>query len=379
MSDLINKTRNMQLTIKIKLLPDAPQKDKLMRTMVAFNKAANDAAKAGFDNRVFSQPSIHRLVYYAIRDTRKLPSQLAVRAIGKAVECFKRDKKVCPKFKPRSAVAYDERIMRFKGLTRVSLASLDGRLVIPVVVAGYQEAKLQAAIKTGQADLVYIQGVFYLLLSIQLPNVPAMTAKGILGVDLGVSQIAVDSEGNAYTGADVENCRIKMQRLRSSLQSRGTRSAKRHLKKIRTKESNYRRTLNHQISRRIVNLAKAQNCEIAIEDLKGIRQRTRLVRKNQRAKMTGWSYGQLRQFLTYKAAMAGVSLIVIDPRNTSRTCSKCGHCEKANRKNQAKFECKMCGFQMNADLNAALNIKSKGDVNTPIVTNVDPRPVGVAS
>lgn len=379
MSDRINKIQNMQLTIKIKLLPDATQKAELLRTMAAFNKAANDAAKAGFENHVFSQPSIHRLAYYGLRKTHGLNAQLTVRAIGKAVECFKRDKKVCPIFKPRSAVVYDERIMRFKGLTHVSLASLDGRLVIPIVVAGYQQAKLQAAIKTGQADLVYIQGVFYLLLSIQLPDTPAITATGVLGVDLGVSQIAVDSEGNAYTGQDVEDYRVRTQALRSNLQSCGTRSAKRHLKKIRTKESNYRRTLNHQISRRIVNLAKAQNCSIAIENLKGIQQRTRLVRKTQRAKMTGWAYGQLRQFLTYKAAMAGVNLIVIDPRNTSRTCSKCGHCEKANRKSQSKFECQICGHTENADQNAAKNIKSKGDVNTPIVTNADPRPVGVAS
>lgn len=368
----------MQLSIKIKLLPDATQKELLLRTMAAFNRAANDAAKAGFDAKVFSQPSIQKLTYYKIRDTYKLTAQLAIRAIGKAVECFKRDKKVCPVFKPRSAVVYDERIMRFKGLTHVSLATLDGRLVIPIVVAGYQTAKLQAAIKTGQADLVYIQGVFYLLVSIQLPDTPMMETKGVIGVDLGVAQIAVDSEGNAYTGADVEKYRIKMQRLRSSLQSRGTRSAKRHLKRIRARESNYRRTLNHQISRRIVDIAKAQNCSIAIENLKGIGQRTRF-RKNQRAKMSGWSYDQLRQFLVYKGELAGVSVILIDPRNTSRRCNACGHCEKANRKNQSEFVCKSCGHKEHADLNAARNIRDTGDVNTPIVTNVDPRPVGVAS
>lgn len=369
----------MQLTIKIKLLADQSQKESLLRTMSAFNMGANDAAKAGFENRVFSQPSIHGLVYYRLREIHGLNAQLAVRAIGKAVECFKRDKKVCPVFKPRSAVIYDERIMRFKGLTHVSLASLGGRLVIPIVVAGYQTERLQAAIKTGQADLVYIRGVFYLLLSIQLPDTPTMTTAGVLGVDLGVAQIAVDSEGNAYTGKDIEDYRVRMQALRTALQSVGTRSSKRHLKKIRTKESNYRRTKNHQISRSIVDLAKAQNCAIAIEDLKGIRQRTRFVRKTQRARMAGWSYDQLRQFLTYKAAMAGVSLVVIDPRNTSRTCSKCGYCEKANRKNQAEFQCQSCGSQMNADANAALNIKAKGFVNEPIVTNVDPRPIGVAS
>lgn len=370
---------SMQLTIKIKLLPSDDQKKILLRTMESFNRAANDAAKAGFDGRVFSQPSIHGLAYYLIRDKHKLPSQLTVRAIGKAVECFKRDKKVCPVFKPRSAVVYDDRIMRFKGLSHVSLASLDGRLSIPVLVAGYQTEKLQAAIKTGQADLVYIQGTFYLLLSIQMPDAPLLTATGVLGVDVGVVEIAVDSEGNSYTGKDVEDYRIKTQRMRSILQSVGTRSAKRHLRRIRNKESNYRRTKNHQISRRIVDLAKARNLSLAIEDLSGIRGRTRLVRRTQRARMSGWAFRQLRSFLTYKAAIAGVGLVLIDPRNTSRTCSKCGHCEKANRKSQSNFECKICGHAENTDQNAANNIRSKGYVSVPIVTNADQRLESVAS
>lgn len=370
--------QSMQLTVKIKLLTDANQKDALLRTMAAFNAAANDAARAGFAGRVFSQPSIHRRIYYDIRQRYKLTAQLAVRAIGKAVECFKRDKRKCPAFKPRSAVVYDQRIMRFKGLTCVSLASLDGRLTIPIVIAGYQRSRLHEAIKTGQADLVYIKGTFYLLLSIMMPDVPKSQASGVLGVDVGVAEIAVDSEGNSYTGKNVEDCRVRTQRMRDILQAAGTRSAKRHLKRIAQKESNYRRTTNHQIARRIVDTAKARNLSIAVEELTGIRSRTRF-RKTQRAKMTGWAFSQLRKFLEYKAALAGVAITIVDPRHTSRTCSRCGHCEKANRKSQAKFECRSCGHKANADENAALNIKTKGDIKTPIVTNVDPQPVGAAS
>lgn len=369
---------SMKLTVKIKLLANSEQKEILLRTMKAFNAAATDAARDGFEGGVFSQPSIHKLSYYAIRETYKLTAQLAVRAIGKAAECFKRDKTRCPVFKSRSAVVYDNRIMRFIGLALVNLASLDGRLTIPIVVAGYQEVRLQEAIKTGQADLVYINGTFYLLLSITLPDVPKSQAIEVLGVDLGVAEIAVDSEGTAYTGKGVEAYRIKTQRMRSILQSVGTRSAKRHLKRISRKESNYRRTTNHQIARRIVDTAKERNLSIAIEDLSGIRGRTRF-RKSQRARMTGWAFWQLRTFIEYKAALVGVVVRIIDPRNTSRTCNRCGHCEKANRKSQAKFECRSCGHKANADENAALNIKAKGEIRTPIVTNVDPQPVGAAS
>src|SRR6266487_79023 len=74
------------------------------------------------------------------------------------------------------------------------------------------------------------------------------------------------------------------------------------------------------------------------------------------------------QFLSYKAALAGIPLRVVDPRNTSRTCSACGHCEKANRKSQASFLCRECGMSMNADINAARNIARAKPVKQPIAS-----------
>ncbi|MBA3239870.1 MAG: IS200/IS605 family element transposase accessory protein TnpB, partial [Acidobacteria bacterium] len=106
---------------------------------------------------------------------------------------------------------------------------------------------------------------------------------------------------------------------------------------------------------------------IAIEELKGIRERTRF-RKSQRARMSGWSFFQLRQFLEYKSRLNGVRLVTVDPRNTSRTCHECGHCEKANRRTQEQFECQSCGHRSLADFNAALNIRAKAKVNWPMVS-----------
>ena len=76
-----------------------------------------------------------------------------------------------------------------------------------------------------------------------------------------------------------------------------------------------------------------------------------------RSRHAGWSFSQLRLFVEYKAKLAGVPVVTVDPRNTSRTCNACGHCEKANRKSQAEFCCKQCGHSENADLNAARNIR----------------------
>jgi putative transposase len=117
----------MDLTVRLRLLPTDTQKTLLMSVMERFNEAANFAAKAGFDAGVFSQPSIHKLAYRAIRERFGLSAQLTVRAIGKAVEVFNRNKTTCPVFRPHGAITYDERILSFKGLDKVSLATLGGR------------------------------------------------------------------------------------------------------------------------------------------------------------------------------------------------------------------------------------------------------------
>src|SRR4249920_3389409 len=108
---------------------------------------------------------------------------------------------------------------------------------------------------------------------------------------------------------------------------------------------------NHVISKRIVQKAQANQQALAIEELRHIRSRTEArLRHSQRARHSSWSFGQLRQFLSYKAALARVPLHTVDPRNTSRTCSVCGHCAKENRKSQASFVCQACGYACNADV-----------------------------
>src|SRR5262249_29455202 len=134
-------TRSMKLTLQLQLLPTSDQKADLLATMERFNEAATFAAKVGFENKVYGQVSIHHLAYREIRERFGLSSQLAIRAIAKAVECFQRDKTNCPVFKPRSAVCYDQRVLSFKGLTTVSLWGITGRLLIPFVCGEYQKER----------------------------------------------------------------------------------------------------------------------------------------------------------------------------------------------------------------------------------------------
>lgn len=343
--------------------------------MERFNAAANHAATFGFEAGVFSQPSIHKRCYAQIREQFKLSAQMAVRAIGKAAETFARDKSVCPKFKPRGAVTYDQRILSFKGLTEVSIWALGGRLRIPFVCGAYQKA-LQGRIK-GQADLVYRDRKFFLLCTIDLPESPPIQTTEAIGVDLGIVNLAVDSTGETFTGAKVEEVRQRYTRRRTILNRVGTKSARRHLSKIRRRESNFRRHENHVISKQLVAKAKAQRALIVLEDLKGIRERV-TVRGRQRAKHSGWAFAQLKSFVEYKGKLAGVPVVTVDPRNSSRTCSECGHCDRRNRKSQSEFVCLHCGYSANADYNAALNLRARGLTVSKPMAGADDAETGYA-
>jgi IS605 OrfB family transposase len=354
----------MNLTLRLRLLPTDEERAGLLSVMERFNEAANFAACVGFEAKVFSQISIHKRAYREIRKRFDLSAQLAVRAIGKAVEVFKRDRSVCPVFKPRGAITYDERILSFKGLDKVSLTTLDGREVIAMVFGEYQGKRLDRI--RGQVDLVYSAGQFHLYATVNMPEEPPIEIRDFLGIDLGIKNIATDSDsdGNRHPGAPVEEARRRYHSNRERFQACGTRSAKRRLQRNSRRESRFRKDVNHVLSKRIVQSAKGTGRGIALEDLAGIRDRT-TVRHKDRAKHSGWAFFQLRSFIEYKARLAGVPVVMVDPRNTSRTCSACGHCEKANRRSQAEFMCKRCGFAIHADYNGALNVRHRGILSYP--------------
>jgi putative transposase len=357
----------VKLTLQLRLLPDKEQRKLLLETMARSNQAATFAAKKAFAAKVSSQPSIHAIAYADIRQQFGLSAQMAVRSIGKAVECFSRDKRICPTFRPYGAITYDERIFSFKGIDRVSLWALPGgRIIVPLAYGEYQKQRFDRI--KGQADLVYRKGDFYLYCTVDLPTNPPVAVSDFLGIDLGIANIATDSDGKMYSGSQVKSVRYRHRRLRTKLQKKQTRAAKRRLKSLSGKESRFATWINHNISKQVVAEAERSERGIALEDLKGIRARVKAGRK-QRAVLHSWAFAQFRLFVDYKAKLAGVTVITVDPRNTSRACSKCSHTEKLNRTSQDKFRCRSCGYKSHADINAAQNIRAGALVNCPNLTN----------
>ncbi len=354
----------MKLVVLLKLAPTQEQYCALLETVERFNEAANWIADIAFRHKTASKYKVQKLIYRDVRERFGLSAQMTVRCISKVAEAYKRDKKRRPTFRPRGALIYDERIMGFKGLDQVSLLTLKGRVLIPISIGDHQRARLDC--KRGQADLLHRNGTFYLALTVDAPEPVPDDPMGTLGVDLGMVNLATDSDGRVYSGEAVERSRARYERIRRKLQKAGTKSAKKYLKKVAGKEKRFKRDANHVASKAIVNEAKATGRALVLEDLRHLRERT-TVKRSQRSRHGKWAYDQLRTFIEYKATLAGVKLFFVDPRNTSRACSECGHCERANRKSQAEFVCRSCGHAAPADVNAAVNIAARAAVSQPIV------------
>lgn len=353
----------MLLTTSIKLLATADQKEKLLRSMHGFNEACNWISQYAFANSMFSKVKLQQAIYYELREKFSLPAQFAIRAISRVADSYKVDKKVQHSFKKTSSVEYDQRLLNWKKLDTISILSLDGRLLVPIVFGEY--AKLTERVIRNSAKLIYRNKQFYLQAVVEVPEAQLQEAEEFLGVDLGIVNLATTSTGKVFSGQQVDANRERYTGLKARLQSVDTKSAKRHLKQLSGQEGRFKRNTNHNISKQIVSMAKALGTGIALEELHGFK---KTVRKSQRERFGKWAFGQLATYITYKAAIAGIEVVKVDPRNTSRTCSECGHCEKLNRKSQAVFKCRSCGHIMNADLNAAKNIAARALVNRLIVS-----------
>ena len=355
------------LTVKAKLNPTDEQRQALLTTMERFNEACNYVSSISYQDGVFGKRTLQKQHYRYIRDTYDLSAQLAVRAIAKVSESYrgKGHRQELHIFKQHSAVVYDQRILSFKSLDSVSILTLEGRQLIPFSIGAY--AQLEQRRIRGQADLILQKGTFYLCVVVEVEEDTPFNAEGCLGVDLGLVNIATTSDGQHFSGDKADGVRTRYTKLKAALQSKGTKSAKRHLKRTSGKERKFKTNLNHCISKIIVVIAKDTKRAIALEDLTYIRSRV-TVRKAQRGGLGKWAFGQLRQFIDYKAQLNGVPTFVVDHKNTSKQCSECGHTDKKSRKTQADFVCVSCGHTENADINAANNIASRAVVNQPIVS-----------
>jgi len=230
----------MLLTVKAKLNPTDEQRHALLATMERFNEACNYVSNVSFQEQTFGKRTLQKQHYRTIRERYGLSAQLTVRAIAQVSESYKGKghRQELHTFKPHSAVVYDQRILSFKSLDSVSILTLEGRQLIPFSIGAY--AQLEQRRVRGQADLILQKGVFYLCVVVEVEEDTPYSAEGCLGVDLGLVNIATTSDGKHFSGDKADSVRTRYTTLKAALQSKGTESAKRHLKRTSGKERTFK-------------------------------------------------------------------------------------------------------------------------------------------
>jgi putative transposase len=341
----------------------------------------------GLDNNISNAVELHHKTYYTFANREGfLPSQLIISARQKAAETIhgwislkkKREKQILKQqdmiakskhifklFQPISrpisrgilAVRYDARSFNIDFKTKIiSFSSINGRQRMSFNTNPYYVQYYSG--KVHSADLCWHKKskLFFFHITLEFSDPVLPEPSKVLGVDLGLNNLAVSSDGKFYMKHSVRDRVNKIRSLKSHLQSKGTPSATRHLCVVSQKEHRFRRDVNHCMTKQIVRQAVIGGYDtIAIEDLKDIRQQSRELKKSFRARLHSWPFDQFKQFLTYKALATGIGVVCVDSRYTSQRCSRCGNVLKSQRQGN-EFHCKACGYQNHADLNASYNI-----------------------
>ncbi|MDB6230601.1 transposase [Lactobacillus amylovorus] len=197
----------------------------------------------------------------------------------------------------------------------------------------------------------------------------------VVGIDRGLRFIATcyDEKGKTLfvNGKKVLETRRKYKKLRAELQAKGTKSAKKRLKKIGQRENRWMTDVNHRLSKTLVN-HYGKNTLFVLEDLTSVTfDTTKNRRKDNRYEHSSWAFYQLEQFLAYKAQLKHSKVIEVSAQYTSQRCPKCGRINKENRNYSLHlYRCDRCGYSSNDDRIASMNIQYLG---TEYVTG-NPKP-----
>jgi len=377
----------------VQLRPTPEQSCILKTTFEQHTACFNAVAREGWRSACSNGVELHKRTYYPLRaQYPDLPAQLVCAARVKATEAVKSaltwkvkkeqayPKKVekakkqggpIPAFKPvrcphseLACIRYDQRSYWVKWDTfTCSLATVDGRIVLPFTVPAHLVQYIGH--KVCSADLCFRKGRYTLHIVVSIPEPSIVPSQEVIGVDLGLNRPAVTSARQFLGERQWKEQERRTFRLKRKLQAKGTRSAKRHLKKLSRKQFRRHKDHDHLLSKQIVQHT-TPGSTLVLENLKNIRETSKMGRgkkdskkRDNKRRLHSWSFAQLYAFIEYKAQARGIRVVKIDPRHTSQTCSKCGHQARNNRRSQSLFLCRKCSYCLNADLNAAINIREK--------------------
>ena len=357
------------VTAKIKI----ESRPEIISTLKLYSKGLQFCIDTAWNKQIRNNIKLHPFVYKHLRSLG-LQSQLAIACIKQACGMLKKAK-TKPLVK-RASLRYNfPRSASFKNNV-LSIATIKGRIKVQFSVPDCYKEYFSWNVNESLLRMDKRGRCFFLFtFSKEVDTINNASQKRVLGIDLGINNLAVTSDGRFYNSHKVKQIKRKFRYLRSKLQAKGTRSAKRLLKKLSGRENRYMAWVNHNMSKNIV--SNFNGNKIVMEDLRGIRKQRRGKRMNYW--ISNWSFYQLQSFIQYKAERKGIEVISVKPNYTSQLCHKCG---QLGSRSKGCFSCSHCGFSSySADLNAARNlahpmlVERQALVNVPHVTCDDTFPV----
>ncbi|WP_414581136.1 RNA-guided endonuclease InsQ/TnpB family protein [Scytonema sp. PCC 10023] len=365
------------ISVKCKLQVPIELRSEIDRTLQGFADACNQIYEVAKREKCWNTTKLHHLVYKPIRETTKLKAnhvcQAIRRVIGNAKACRQPHK-----FRPTS-INLDARTFEyFEELQSVGVTLMCGRKQFKLSIGNYQLALLKGQTPTAATLNKTKRGDYYINICVDLPTDPTGKTPKVIGVDLGRRDIATTSNGKSWSGEKIQATRDRYSKVRANVQSKRTRSSRRLLRRLSGREQRFQKWLNHNISKQLVQEAKQTNSGLAFEDLTNIREslNQKPRSKTERRRTNNWAFYQLRVFVQYKANISGIPVVFAPPAYTSQTCSRCHHIHPEKDKGKSYrygklFKCGHCGFECDADVNAALNIAALGiSVNNPEVPGI---------
>ena len=306
-----------------------------------------------FDKKSTNKVQAHKDLYQTIRaEYPQIPANILQATRDQALEAVRRLKfKIKPQKKPYSAVRYDARTIALRG--NLLTFSWSGKRIrtainLPKYFKQYQNWKMQS----GTIGYDKQKKQLKVSLIFEAPTPQVVQSDRIVGIDRGLYNTVSLSDGQVYSSQQVRKKKREFLFVKRQLQAKGTRSAKRLLRKRSGREKRFSSHINHCISKWLVSLP--YNTYV-LEDLTGIRKQRKGKKLN--GWLSNWTFFQLETFLQYKAEGIGKQVVKVDARYTSQKCSNCGITEKKNR-NKSQYHCVSCGYFENADINAAKNIRN---------------------
>jgi IS605 OrfB family transposase len=385
----------MQVTIKVKLkIPNSETALSFSKTMEQYRQACNYVSEYIFNHDFdMKQSRLNKELYAKLRNLFSLKSQMAQSVIRTVIARYKTIKTQMLrrpyKYQDQNTGEWHREVRNLNWLCKpisfnrpqvdlqrnrdwsylsngqLSINTLDGRVKANPVCHGFSQY-FDGTWKFGLAKLLKSGNKWYLHISAtkEVADFDKQTVKHVVGIDRGLRFLTTtyDEKGKTtfFNGQSIVRKRAKYQKLRAILQAKGTKSAKRRLKKLSGRENRWMTDINHQLAKTLVQ-NYGENTLFVLENLSGVSFERTDLPKSLRNQNKSWAFYQLEQFLTYKAHLNNSEVVEVSAKYTSQRCPKCGVIKKDNRNHgKHEYHCANCGYRSNDDRIGAMNIQLLG-------------------